>query len=147
VNPFFQIVRHPYEEPYHLNLVVSASNGRQGGELEVYANADDLRVLASELREVPGNKREAIWELGSEKPEDRFAFYFRCRAHQITSAGECAVELRFNNNEPPPARQISEFSIRAMPADLDRLADLLEQFGRLEHWVLQWNITSGELRE
>jgi hypothetical protein len=143
---FLHIVRKPYEEPYHLNLLVSASDGSQRGELEIYANAEDLGTFASNLRQMPGGKREAIWELGSEMPEDRFAFYFRIRAHQISSSGECAIEFRFNNNESPPARQISEFSVRAMPSDLDRLAELLEGFGRLKHRVLERNVTSGELR-
>ena len=146
MNAFLHILRKPYEEPYHLNLLVSASDGSRRGELEIYANAEDLGTFAGKLREVPGGKREAIWELGSEMPEDRFAFYFRVRAHQISSGGECALEFRFNNNEPPPTRQISEFSVRAMPSDLDRLSDLLEEFGRLKHRVLEWNVTSGELR-
>jgi hypothetical protein len=33
-----------------------------------------------------------------------------------------------------------------MPSDLDRLSELLEGFGRLKHRVLEWNVTSGELR-
>ena len=127
-----QIVRKPYEEPYHLNLLVSAPNGSQRGELEIYANATDLGTFAGELRDVPDGKREALWELGSEVPEDRFAFYFRLRVHQISPRGECTVEFRINNNKPPRTRQIAEFSIRAMPADLDS--------------VLEWNVTSGELR-
>jgi hypothetical protein len=145
VSSFIELVRHPYEEPHHLNLVVKASNGAQQATLEFYANAGDLNAFAKAIRDVPGRKSEALWELGSELPEDRFAFYFRLRAHKIASTGQCAMEVRLNNNESPPDRQLAEFSLRALPADLDRLADLLESFGRLEHRQLRWSVTDGEL--
>ena len=142
-----EVVRRPYEEPYHLNLVVTASNGLASASLEIYANATDLHMYAKALRGVANRTSEALWELGSERTEDNFAFYFRLRAHQIKMTGQCAVEVRLNNNRPPPDRQVSEFSILALPADLDRLADLFEEFGRLEHRRLKWCVTSGELLE
>ena len=114
-------------------------------QLEIYANATDLGTLAERIREVPGRKTEALWELGSELLQDRFAFYLRLRAHQIAPMGQCAVEVRLNNNAAPPDREVTEFSIHALPADLDRFADLLEEFGRLEHRQLRWSVTSGEL--
>jgi hypothetical protein len=145
VPSFIEIARHPYEEPHHLNLVVTASKGSQQGKLEIYANATDLGSFAKKIREVPGRKTEALWELGSELPQDRFAFYFRLRAHQTAPTGQCALEVRLNNNASPPDREVTEFSIQALPADLDRFADLLEEFGRLEHRRLRWAVTSGEL--
>jgi hypothetical protein len=146
LTPFIEVVRHPYEEPHHLNLVVTASNGLHSAGLEIYANATDLGTFANALRGIPGRTTQALWELGSERPEDNFAFYFRLRAHQISMTGQCAVEVRLNNNRPPPDRMLSEFSIPALPADLDRLAVLFEQFGRLEHRKLRWCVTSGELQ-
>jgi hypothetical protein len=147
VTPFIQVVRNPYEEPHHLNLVVTASNGLQAAGLEIYANATDLGSYANALRGVASRTPEALWELGSERSEDNFAFYFRLRAHQLSGTGQCAVEIRFNNNRPPPDREVSEFSIKALPADLDRLAMLFEKFGRLNHRKLMWYVTSGELHE
>lgn len=69
--PFIRITRHPYEEPYHLNLVV-ASNGRQRGELEIYAPPDDLVAMAAQLRDFPGQATDR-WDRGG--TEDRW----RCR--------------------------------------------------------------------
>ena len=145
--PFIEVVRHPYEEPHHLNLVVTASNGLQSAGLEIYANATELGTYANALRGVARRTTEALCELGSERSEDNFAYYFRLRAHQLSGTGQCAVEIRFNNNRPPPDREVSEFSIQALPADLDRLAALFEQFGRLEHRKLIWKVTTGELQE
>lgn len=147
MNSYIEVVRCPYEEPHHLNLIVTASNGLQSASLEIYANATDLGVYANALRGVASRTSEALWELGSERTEDNFAFYFRFRAHQVSAFGQCALEVRMNNNRPPPDREISEFSIRAFPADLDRLAALFEQFGHLRHRRLKWLVTSGELQE
>tara|TARA_B100001059_G_C17472647_1_gene397789 strand:+ start:126 stop:365 length:240 start_codon:yes stop_codon:yes gene_type:complete len=72
-----EIERIPYEEPYHINLLVSASNRNSRGHLEIYDNAKKLHEIASRLEEFPkGIQDQFMWELGSEKPEDRFAFYF-----------------------------------------------------------------------
>jgi hypothetical protein len=147
VKPFIRVTRHPYEEPYHLDLVVAASNGRLCGDLEIYANAKDLTVVADALRRFPeGNADAVLWELGSELPERRFAFYFRLRGLRLDERGHCALELRFNNNSAPPEREVMEFSIEAVPSDLDRLAGLLEEFAKLKHRVLQWDVGQGELR-
>lgn len=147
MQPFIRITRHPYEEPYHINLVVCASNGRLQGEIEIYANAADLTQFASKLNGFPKHDDDiAMWELGSELSSGRCAFHFRVLVFQIARNGRCAIELRFCNNEQPPMREITEFSIEALPADLHRLAALLEMFGKLEHRVLEWKVTDGELR-
>lgn len=148
MKPFIRITRHPYEEPHHVNLVVAASNGRQRGELEIYANAADLAVVAGGLRGFPKRKDDTVlWELGSERPENRFAFYYRLRVFQVAPNGQCAVEFRFNNNQAPPDKEVVEFSLSVLPADLDRLAGLFERFSKQELKVLEWNANDGELRE
>lgn len=146
LRPFLRIVRQPYEEPDHLNLLVSASNGRQRGELEIYANAEDLETAARRLTGFPADASDTfVWELGSEDPEDRFAFYFRLRFWRVAHSGECGVELRLNNNGDPPDREVAEFSLVAYPADIDQLADLLREYSKLEHRVLEWTVTDGTL--
>jgi hypothetical protein len=100
MHPFIQITRHPYEEPHHVNLVVSAGDGTFRGALEIYANAEDLSNVADALIGFPKSDDHVYtWELGSEDEKDRFAFYFRFRVFPTSLTGRCAVELRFNNNE------------------------------------------------
>ena len=131
-----------------LRLVVSASNGTHSGELEIYESAEELRELARSLRRFPKAPQDTIsWELGSEDPEENFRFYFCLRIRTIPLSGPCALELRLNNNREPPDREVAEFTIRAYPADLDRLSDLLLHFCELKHRVLEWNITDGALHE
>jgi len=110
---FLNITRHPYEEPYHVNLLVSAGN------------------------------RSTQAEIGSENEHDRFAFYFRLRIFQISPTGRSAIEFRFNNNQKPPNQQIVEFCIEAYPSDLDRLGTMFEKFSRLEDLTMEWHVHPG----
>jgi hypothetical protein len=138
----------PYEEPYHVNLLIDASNGQQRAQLEFYDNAEALSKIARDLHAFPRHKDHVvIWELGSERPEDNFAYYFRFRVFALDTLGHCAVQLRFNNNRDLPDREIAEFCIRADPAQLDRLAKLLGQFSHLKHELFEWDLDQGLLSE
>jgi hypothetical protein len=141
-----KITRIPYEEPYHLNLRITASNGKANGRLEYYCNADDLKELGSKLLGFPGDQDETIvYKLGSEKPEDRFAFFFSLKIASLDSAGHGSIHLRMNNNRPPPETEASEFCIPVDVADVNRLGRLLVAFGKLEHRVLDWSVKDGKL--
>ena len=75
-------VRIPYEEPYQINLLIKASNGHQGGELEFYDNAESLVLCANALEAFPKNNAyDVLWQIGSENPPDRVAYYFRFHAY------------------------------------------------------------------
>lgn len=141
-----KISRYPYEEPYHLNLRIEASNGRFSGNLEYYCNADDLKTLGQQLADFLGSRTdEIIYELGSEKPEDRFAFFLSLRVKAFS--GYCAVSVRLSNNRRCGDLEISEFSIRAEVASLNRLGRMFIHFGRLEHLGLHWWVQDGRLFE
>src|SRR5512138_3138067 len=131
MKPFIQIYRYLYEEPYHLNLVMTSSNGRLQGRLEFYVNAEALLEWAKGMEEFPLHAKSVLrWEIGSENPDDRFAFYFRLRLFTVDSVGHCAIQLRFNNNEALPDREISEFCIQVEPSQINRLGRLLREFAK-----------------
>jgi len=117
MKPLIQIVRHEYEEPYHLNLVVKATNGNTAGNLEFYISADSLIEWADGMESFPVHQRSVyLFELGSERPEDRCAYYFRLRLFTTNSRGHCAIQFRFSNNLELPFRESSEFCIAAEAA-------------------------------
>ena len=146
MTPSIKIIRYPYEEPHHLNLVIEATNGPFRGRLEFYCNASDLIELSNELEAFPRHASAVyLWELGSERVEDRFAHYFRFRLFTIDSVGHCAIQLRFNNNEELPDREIAEFCIEAEPSELVKFGNLVRKFSRLEHEVLFWEPSGGQL--
>jgi hypothetical protein len=146
VASFLKITRHPYEEPHHLNLVVQASNGTQTGSLEIYTTPEALLRSAEALRAFPRHSTDVfLWEIGSERPEDRWAFYFRFRVFLTAPTGESAIHFRFNNNRDLPERQISEFCLTAEPSQINRLGKLLQEFASLQHEILFWRVKEGEL--
>ncbi len=53
-----------------------------------------------------------------------------------SSTGHCAVIVRFNNNSTIPDTEISEFSIPAEAAQINRLGKCLVQFAKLEDDIL-----------
>jgi hypothetical protein len=142
-----KITRFPYEEPYNLRLWIEASNGqRMNGILEYYCNAADLNDLGNKLIGFRGNQNEkVVYELGSEKPENRFAFFFSLQVISLDLAGHSAIRIRMNNNRPPPATEACEFCIPTDVADVNRLGSLLVAFGKLEHRVLDWSVKDGKL--
>jgi hypothetical protein len=141
-----KIIRKPYEEPYHINLIFKATNGESVGQLEFYDNADRLKKLAGILEDFPfKNEKKYLWELGSEKPEDRFAFYFKCEFSLIKHTSECLIGIRLNNNEDGLKKSISEFNIQCKPAELNKLGQLFREFSKLEKETLIWNGLDGEV--
>lgn len=146
--PFITIRRKPYEEPYHLNLVISASNGVASGALEYYCNAEDLREIGGRLAGFPEKVDDVfVYEVGSPRPEDRFAHYLMLRVTALDYARRCVLQLTMNNNRPSPDDVSCSFSIRAETAAVNRLGRLLTVFGELNRLELRWSDTDGELVE
>lgn len=80
MSSYIRITRFPYEEPYHLNLVIAASNGSASGGPEFYINSDDLLVWAEAFETFPLHAKSVyLWDAGSERAEDRFLYYLRLR--------------------------------------------------------------------
>lgn len=137
------IVRQPYEEPHHINLIFTASNGESTGELEIYDNADQLKKLADRLENYPFNSaKKILWELGSEKPKDNFAFYFKCEFSLLKQSSDCIVRIRLNNNK----NSLSQFNIQCYPAELNKLGQLFREFSKLEKKTLTWYGFNGEVK-
>ncbi|WP_218951147.1 hypothetical protein [Desulfoluna butyratoxydans] len=146
MTPSIKIIRYPYEEPHHLNLVMEATKGHIQGRLEFYCNASDLIELANELEAFPRYSSAVyLWELGSERGEDRFAHYFRLRLFTTDSVDHCAIQLRFNNNEDLPDREVAEFCIEADHSELNHFGKLVRKFSKLEHEVLYWERSGGQI--
>lgn len=143
---FIRIERIPYEEPYHLQLVWEASNGDITSCFEFYVNADALAQIGEALIAFPRHASDVfLFEVGSEKPEDRFAYYFRFRAFTTDSRGHCAIQIRYNNNRDLPYREVVEFCIKAEAASINRLGTLFKGFAKLETEYLSWSETEQYL--
>ena len=142
-----KLTRYPYGEPYHVQLHLEAANGMQHASIEYYTNAQDLPELGAALMQFPFTEpREHIYEIGSEDPATRCAYHIRLRFFLIRSTGACGIEVRFNNNRTDaPYRETADFTIQAEVAGVNRLGQLLRDYGRLEHRILEWNGVDGQL--
>ena len=136
------IVRQPYEEPYHINLIFEASNGENVGQLEIYDNTDKLKEIAEALEDFPFNGvKHFIWELGSERPKSNFAFYFKFEFSLLNHSNDCVIGFRMNNNK----NYVSEFNIQCCPAELNKLGRLFREFSKLEKETLTWYGFDGDV--
>ncbi|AKC82262.1 hypothetical protein IMCC26134_04825 [Verrucomicrobia bacterium IMCC26134] len=146
MKPSIQIQRFPYEEPHHLHLRFSASNADFAGAIEIYLNATELLKWADELEAFPRHKDHVfLFDYGSERKEDRWAYYFRFRAFCYSSSGRSALHFRLNTNSEMPNIGISEFCITTEAARINHLGRLLREFARLEHVILDWDTEDGRL--
>lgn len=148
---FIQITRHLYEEPHHANLVILASNGLASGGLEFYVNTSQIKEIAQGLVSLPRLGRvNYLFELGSERPEDNFGFYFRLRAfgknmpiYADNSKTNCYIQLRMNNNDSMrdgflTTAQLVDFTIEADFESVRNLGKSLTIFAKLKHQRLVW---------
>jgi hypothetical protein len=112
----------------------------------VYVIANVLHEWADHLETFPRHNTDVfLYEIGSERPEDRWGYYFRFRAFLTDALGHCAIHLRTNNNEDLPHREIAEFCIQAEPSQINCLGKLFREFAKLKHHTLDWKVTDGEL--
>ena len=113
------------------------------GTFEFYVDSKSLLEISSGIKAAPIT--EFKWQIGSKDPQDRFAYYLSIRCYSVRSGGECALEIIIDNNQSGPERESSEFSILALPADLDRVSELLTNFSELKHEVLEWSLVDGRI--
>lgn len=136
------IRRHPYEEPYLVNLVFTANNGAFKGQLEYYCDPNDLKDIGMALRDFPKKiPDEYSYEIGSTKSEDNFAHYFALHASTTDRSGHCALQVVIDNNKNRPNEGACSFSIIVEPNALVRLGELLIAFSKLKHREMCWTLS------
>lgn len=143
---YIQIRRRPYEEPYHTQLEVAASNGAFSGFTDIYCGVKELGEIGRALRGFPKKiGDEYRYQYGSEDPSDRCYRYFVLRAYTVGPSGHCALQVIMNTNQKEPDEGICRFSIQAEPASVNRLGEAFEKFEELKHLELRWTPSAVEL--
>lgn len=145
-DPFVILRRYPYEEPYLIHVGFFVSNGLFMGSTEIYFNVEDIAAMGDALKSFPKSVGDEYrYICGSEKPKAHESDYFMLRAYTTNAKGDCALQFAFDWNAQEPHEGSARFSIKAEAASIDRLADLLKKFSRLDHLQLRWTTTDGEL--
>jgi hypothetical protein len=146
MEPYIVMRRVPYEEPYHLNIELEASNGTFGGAVDFYCSPQALLKIGAALSAFPVKiPDEYIFEYGSPGVGNRVYRHVLLRAYTVGAVGHCGLQISMNRNCAPPDEGICEFSILAEAAALNKLGHLLQRFAQLEHLELKWTPTLAEL--
>ncbi|MDI1315070.1 hypothetical protein [Prosthecobacter sp.] len=141
-----RIQRFPYEEPYHVQLNLSAENGRFSGGFDFYTGVHSLKEFAVTLQNFPNHIGDEIqFVYGSPRKEDRTYRHLIIRAYTVGRVGHCSIQFTFNNHEEEPDEGSARFSISADAAAVNRLGKLLERFSELQHLELLWSPDEEEL--
>jgi len=142
---YLQVRRLPYEEPYHTQLEISASNGVFSGSTDIYCNVSDLAKIGCALQSFPKSiPDEYKYEYGSSDPAARSYCHFVLRVYTVGSWGHSALQISIKENLKEPEERICLFSIRSEPASINRLGDLFVAFSKLQHFEFKWMPNSDE---
>jgi len=140
--------RFPYEEPYHTELSIAASNGRYSGHIQIYCGVDAIQEIGQALaafpRKVPD---EYIFECGSENPNERWAYYLKLRAYTLGLRGQPALQVQMNLNGDAPNDGRCSFSIADVEAaQISRLGRLFLRLHSHASGYFLWTPAEEEFR-
>lgn len=143
--PWILVKRVPYEEPYHTQVEVAASNGLFAGGLDFYCGVDDLKEISGALAGFPSRvPDEYRFEYGSEDPARRFYRYFLLRAYTTDGAGHCALQFVMNLNSSEPHEGVCRFSLSVDPAQIARLGRLFARLHGHPAGRFRWTPTKDD---
>jgi hypothetical protein len=146
--PALIVKRIPYEEPYHVQIDLFASNGRFSARSDFYCSVDNLSEIGAALRSFPKHLGdEYVYVYGSEDPDKKFYRYIKLRAYTVGSAGKCAIQITINTNDAEPEEGRSNFSIQAYPIAINKLGELFSEFSQLRHLEFHWSETDSSLHD
>ncbi len=134
-----EIKRVQYEEPYHFNLIFKVTDKNTFDRFEIYCKSEHVINCAETLIDFPINiHNDFNWELGSENPKDRFAFYFNFRVSLNKTDTKTNIKIRFNNNEDYPDKKVLQFDLTSNTDEVQELGRLLKTISKLESKQIVW---------
>lgn len=140
MKPLVLVKRHPYEEPYLLQIEFTVSNGSFSGNTDIYCHTEALKEIGNGLREFPKvSNDEYIFEYGSDDPKENLYCHFVLRAYTIDSVGHAAIQFVISNNSEEPYEGKCRFSIQADAASINRLGEKFLRFSKLNELEFEWS--------
>ncbi len=141
---FLKIERIPYEEPYHLELHWAVSSEEGAAHFEFYDNAEILTSFAQGLVNFPKHVKDKFaYQLGSEKPEDNFAYFFNFEVALTNGRGhDAGIDIRFTNNRKSSDLRVIDFRLSTSAPRIRKLGESFQEFSKLKSEILYWDNVS-----
>ncbi len=136
-----KIQRIPYEEPHLLELHWTIHGEETASYFELYDNAKILNNLANALSDFPKHSADNyLYQLGSEKPEDNFSYFFSLNIFMRNHRGhDAGMDVRFVNYQEHADTRTVDFRLYTNAPQLRILGELFEKFSKLESEILFWD--------
>ena len=110
-----------------IHYEIRVSNGQTKTELDFYDSIDTFQKFGEKLSDFPQKITDQItFQVGEDDIE--WAFFLNLKVYCYEPDGKSAVRVITDNHRDEPYLEKSEFSIRTLPASLNRLGQGLKNW-------------------
>ena len=120
-----------------IHFQIEVTNGISSTSQDFYGYADDFKEFAIGLNSFPKAITDKVkYELG--EIGERSAYYILLEVFCYEKNGHSAIHIIIDNNGERPYKNKSEFYIKTVPASLNKLGQLLEEWNPLIEKQINW---------
>ncbi len=120
-----------------IQFQVDVTNGISAASLDFYGYADHFKAFAAGLRSFPKTISDHVrYELG--EVGERWAYYMLLDVFCYESNGHSAIHVITDNNGKSPYTNKSEFYITTVPASINKLGQLLDNWDPTTENQVTW---------
>ena len=125
---FIEIQKIWTDDDGMLKVDLTASNGKQLGNVEFFIYPDELSNFGIELQSYPTSLEHVACIEYGERPD--FYSHVKLSVSALESSGRSAIEVRFDNRGEPPGEAQVRFFIESEPARLNRFGQQIVNWAR-----------------
>ena len=116
------------------------TNGTNSTSLEFYGCENEFKNFGLNLISFPKSIDDTvIYELGEDN--DLWAYYIRLKIYCFEPNGHSAIQVLIDNNEKSIHKMKSEFYIKTLPASLNKLGSILNNWNPNVEQKVEWTTT------
>ena len=120
-----------------IQFQLEVSNGINSTSQDFYGHADNFKEFATGLLLFPKTLSDKVkYELG--EIGQRWAYYILLEVFCYESNGHSAIHIIVDNNGKRPYTNKSEFYITTVPASLNKLGELLNDWNPMTEKEILW---------
>jgi len=120
-----------------IQFQVEVTNGISSASVDFYGYADNFKEFATGLLSFPKTINDTVkYELG--EIGERWAYYILLDVFCYESNGHSAIHVIVDNNGKKPYTNKNEFYIRTVPASINHLGELLNDWNPTTEKEIKW---------